>query len=305
MTTSTYGDHPKLLGPDTALARVFAFFESEGHSDPAAAWQALTRTWNWSAPLTTAVPRADSPGPVARPTPGGFALSGQWCLPAHDGTGPWLVLPLAPARYSTADLFVVAAKVLPGGLTGGTGPAFRLEDVYVPAGFVTHSAGTPLRAGDAAFLWTTVAALALGTARRMTDVLAAPAAGGAADAPRRPVPSTAVAAELAAVLQDERLSLAAALHGAPSVRQGLPASVEERLAAHVGRAGNTVHHVVAAAYEQALASTWSGGRHPLVNLIEAGSPILQQVRHATELLPPHDRTSPRKAEHGDDRRISG
>ncbi|WKX13811.1 hypothetical protein [Streptomyces sp. NL15-2K] len=78
---------------------------------------------------------------MARPTPGGFALSGQWRLPAHDGTGPWLVLTLAPARNSAPDPFVVAANVLPGGLTGGTAPAFRLEDVYVPAGFVTHSAG--------------------------------------------------------------------------------------------------------------------------------------------------------------------
>ncbi|GCB51951.1 hypothetical protein [Streptomyces sp. NL15-2K] len=36
MTTSTYGDHPKVLGPDTTLARVFPFFESQGHCDPAA-----------------------------------------------------------------------------------------------------------------------------------------------------------------------------------------------------------------------------------------------------------------------------
>ncbi|MGP4013887.1 hypothetical protein [Streptomyces sp. 4N124] len=301
MTTSTYGDHPPVLGPDTGLAQVLAFFEAEGYPNPAAAWQALTRTWNWAAPLTAAVPRADRPAPMARPVPGGFTLSGQWRLPSHDGTAPWLALPLAPAERGGPDLFVVAAKVLkvfPDD-EGATGPVFRLEDVYVPGGFVTYSTGEPLRAVDAAFLWTAVTALALGAARCMTDVLTALAKGGAGTV----VPSTAT--ELTAVLHDERLSLAAALHGAPSARQGLPASVEKRLAAHVGRVGILVHHVVAAAYEHALASGGSTGRHPLVNLIEASSPILQQVRYATELLLPHDKTSPRKAEHGDDRRISG
>jgi len=42
-----------------------------------------------------------------------------------------------------------------------------------------------------------------------------------------------------------------------------------------------------------------------MSVIEASSPILQQARYATELLPPDDRTSGRKAEHGDDRRIPG
>ncbi|MGP4046967.1 hypothetical protein [Streptomyces sp. 2A115] len=293
ITTSRYGDHPKLLGPDNGLAGVFAFFESQGHSDPAGAWQALTSTWNWAAPLVTAVPRAGFPGPVARPAPGGFRLSGLWRPPSDHGTGPWLALPLAPVRSGGPDLFVVASKVVPAAVEdGGTRSVFRLEDVYVPAGFVTHSAGVPLRAGDAAFLWTAVAALALGAARRMTDVLAAPATDGPARAQRQgPVSSTAVAAELAAVLHDERLSLAASLHGAPSARQGLPASDEERLAAHVGRAGSAVHHVVAAAYEQTSASGGSTGRHLLVNLIEDCSPILQQARYATELLLPHDKTS--------------
>ncbi|WP_331737642.1 hypothetical protein [Streptomyces sp. NBC_00019] len=298
MTTSTYGDHPTVLGPDSDLAQVFAFFESEGYVNPAAAWPALTRTWNWAAPLTTAVPRADRPAPTARPVPGGFTLSGQWRRPSYDGTDPWLALPLGPASRGGPDLFVVAAKVLPDG-EGAPGSVFRLEDVYVPAGFVTYSTGEPLRAGDAAFLWTAVTALALGAARCMTDVLTARAKGAGDTA----VPSAA--AELAAVLYDERLSLAAVLHDAPSARQGLPASVEVRLAAQVGRAGTAVHHVVAAAYEHALASGAGTGRHPLVNLIEVCSPILQQVRYATELLLPHDTTSPRKAEHGDDRRISG
>ncbi|MFF4354768.1 hypothetical protein [Streptomyces sp. NPDC001530] len=201
------------------------------------------------------------------------------------------------------DLFVVASKALPE--ESGTGTVIRLDDMYVPAGFATHSSGAPLRAGDAAFLWTAVTALALGTARRITDVLAAPYAGGAASTPHVPAPYAAAAADVAAVLHDERLSLTATLRDTPSARQGLPAATEKRLAAHVPRAGRAVQHVVAAAYEHALTADWSGGRHPLVSLIEAGSPTLQQARYTTELLLPRDRTSSRKAEHGDDRRISG
>ncbi|MFF4836328.1 hypothetical protein [Streptomyces sp. NPDC001315] len=101
------------------------------------------------------------------------------------------------------------------------------------------------------------------------------------------------------------MSLAAALHGGPSARQGLPEDVDERLAAGVGQAGNAVRHVVAAAYDHVPAAGGSGDGHPLVDLIGAASPILQQVRYAMELLPRDDRTSLRKAEHGDDRRISG
>lgn len=321
VATSTDGDCPKVLGPDTGLAQVFAFFESAGFSDPSAAWQAFTGIWNWAAPLTTAIPGADvRDRPVVRPVAGGFMLSGPWRLPSHDGTGPWLALPMtaderqsghATATRGGPDLFVVPSKVLPGtvrgraGDGGGSGPVFRLEDVYVPAGFVTHMAGTPLRAGDATFFWTVVTALALGAARRMTDVLAGPAPGTASRTARGPVPHAVVAAELAAELHDERLSLAAALHGAGSARQGVPSSVEKQLAAHAGQAGNAVRHVVAVAYEHAPASGGSGGQHPLMSVIRASSPILQQTRYATELLPPDDRTSPRKAEHGDDRRISG
>ncbi|WP_258314948.1 hypothetical protein [Streptomyces sp. Act143] len=278
---------------------MLAACESAGHADPAGAWQALTRTWNWAAPLPAAGCDTDFPGATARPTPGGFTLSGLWSLPAPEEIGPWLTLPLPVTGTGEPDLFVVAAKALPRG--SGPGRVVRLDNLYVPAGFVTHAAGAPLRVGDAAFLWTAVTALALGMARRITDVLAAPYAGGVASTPH----AVAMAAELAAVLHDERLSLAAALHEAPSARQGLPAATEERLAAHVPRAGRAVQHVVAAAYEQALTTDWSGARHPLVSLIEDGSPILQQARCTRELLLPRDRTSPRKAEHGDDRRISG
>ncbi|MFE7712420.1 hypothetical protein ACFU6I_43320 [Streptomyces sp. NPDC057486] len=58
-----------------------------------------------------------------------------------------------------------------------------------------------------------------------------------------------------------------------------------------------------------LALHADGGRerrpHPLLGVIEAGSPILQQARYATELLPPDHRISFRKAQHDDDRRLSG
>ncbi|MFF5499812.1 hypothetical protein [Streptomyces aquilus] len=274
---------------------MFAAFEAAGHTDPAGTWQALTAAWNWAAPLPAAVCHPDFPGATARRAPGGFTLSGLWKLPPREETGPWSTLPVPVAGAGEPDLFVVASKALP--KASGTGTVARLDDLYVPAGFATHTAGAPLRDGDAAFLWTAVTALALGTARRITDVLAALHADGAA--------STPYAAEVAAVLHDERLSLAATLHDVPSARQGLPAATERRLAAHVPRAGQVVQHAVAAAYEHALTADWSGACHPLVSLIEAGSPILQQARYTTELLPPGGRTSLRKAEHGDDRRIPG
>ncbi|MFJ7495105.1 hypothetical protein ACIQZB_28675 [Streptomyces sp. NPDC097727] len=323
---STHGDPLKTLGPATGLAQVFASFEPHGHADPAGAWRAFTGTWNWAAPLTAAVPRTGLPRtPVVRHASGGFALSGLWHLTLHEGTGPWLALPLAAGERRSEqesgrgvarpgadgpDLFVVPAKSLPGAVLGpagdqdaSSGPVFRLAGVHVPTGFATHTTGTPLRAQDAAFLWTTVAALALGAARRMIDVLAGRTPD--ADTPREPVAPAVLTAELAAVLHDERLSLAAALHGAPAARHGLPPALEERLAAQVRQVANVVHHVLAAAYEYALTAGGHGDHYPLVSIIEASSPILQQARYATELLPPDDRTSRRKAEHGDNRRISG
>ncbi|MFE0450322.1 hypothetical protein ACFW2D_03365 [Streptomyces sp. NPDC058914] len=76
-------------------------------------------------------------------------------------------------------------------------------------------------------------------------------------------------------------------------KAGPPAPVEKRLAGQAGRAGTAVHHMVAAAYGHVLASDEkpSGA---LMNVIEASSPILQQVRYATELLLPHDRTCPQE-----------
>ncbi|MEU6290926.1 hypothetical protein [Streptomyces sp. NPDC046988] len=307
-------------GPATGLTRVLTVMESRGHADPAETWRAFTGAWNWAAPLATAVPGTGLPATaVVRPVPGGFDLSGVWHLPPDDGSGSWLALPLAregvcgaetdPGRFESGaaglpDLFVFPASRLggPGAEADPDGPgraAFRLEGVRVPAGLATYTAGTPLRAADGAFLWTAVAALALGAARRMTDVLAGP--GPRAAAGRGPV----VAAELAAALHDERTALTATLHGAPTAREGLPPDLRERLAVRVRRLADTVHHVLAAAYDHLLTDDRGAGRQPLVSVMEASSPILQQARYATELLPPHHRISLRKAERGDDRRISG
>ncbi|MET9879019.1 hypothetical protein ABZZ36_30955 [Actinacidiphila glaucinigra] len=280
-----HGHYPMVVGPDAPLPKVFAFFESDGHFDPAAAWDAFTGTWNWAAPLTTALPRSEPPQPPARPAPGGFALSGRWCPPCA-GTGSWLALPLGTAPGEGPDLFVVPSRafvgvgrsVAAGG--DGAGPVFRIEDLYVPAGFVTHTTGTPLRDGDAAFLWTAVTGLALGAARRTVELLAGRHPGAGIGAPAG---SATVAAELAAVLRAERLNLAATLHGAPSVRAGSAPTLQERLVADVGRAGAAVLHVISAAYGHVLTSG-PADQHPVVRAVEAASPILQQVRYVTELL---------------------
>ncbi|MEE4543120.1 hypothetical protein V2S66_14225 [Streptomyces sp. V4-01] len=306
MTTSTHGDRRTSVGPGTALATVLAFFEADGCRDPSAAWQAFTGSWNWAAPLPAAVPAAVpaarvGQGPVVRPVDGGFRLSGSWRLPAYGARGPWLVLPLAPATAAGPDLFVVSSKLLPGTAhpgavrdrTGQDGPGepFRLDDAYVPAGFATHAAGTPLRPGDAAFHWTASAALALGAARRLTDLRGGAAAGTVGEAASR---AAAAATGLAAVLHDERTSLAAALHGAPTARQGVPSPFGERLASQLRRTAATVHQVVMSVYDHALAARAGDGAHPLVRLIEASAPILLQARYSMELLPPDDRTSPQE-----------
>ncbi|WP_031010197.1 hypothetical protein [Streptomyces sp. NRRL F-5727] len=333
MSIPTQGFWSRTLGPETGLAQVLESGERQGHRDPAAAWQVFTRTWNWAAPLTTAVPGTTAAShtgttavphtgaaaasrtataavsrtglprpPEARPVTGGFALSGQWRLPRHGTTGNWVALPLMDGPRERAqgtagpDLFVVAAGSLAGLTTpdGGedrsapSGRLLRLAGAHVPAGFATYTTATPLSAEDAAFLWTAAGALALGAARRMTDELpGATGAGGLGEAG----PSGALRAELAGMLHDERVSLAAVLHGAPAARTGLPEGLEERLAARAGRVAQVVHHVLAAAYQQVLAEEGGAGGHPLMSVIEAATPILQQARYATELLPPDDRTS--------------
>ncbi|WP_395575073.1 hypothetical protein [Streptomyces sp. BK79] len=172
-----------------------------------------------------------------------------------------------------------------------SGSEFRLDDVYVPAGFATRSAASALRTDAAAFHWTAVTGMALGVARRLTDTLSAPA----------PV----AAAELAAVLHDERSNLAAALHAAsPTGRDG-PPDVVEALAEQVGRAVRVVHTLVAASHEHALTAVAKDDRHPLLCVVEGGSPILQHARYAVDLRRPATDISTRKADHGDDRRVSG
>ncbi|MER7539063.1 hypothetical protein ABTX77_30400 [Streptomyces sp. NPDC097704] len=308
---------PNPPGPTAGLTEVLSSYEAQGHADPAEAWRAFTRTWNWAAPLTAALPPAGLPRiPVTRPSSGGFGLSGVWHLPSPGETGPWVALPTAdgrqqPVRGTTEagspDLFVVPTKSLPGARgrhdhDASPEPGFRLIDLYVPIGFATYTTGTPLRTGDAAFFWTAVVAMALGAARRMTDVLSYRTPSG--NALRETGAHTVLQAELAALLHDERLSLVATLIGCPTARDGLPPDVEERIAARVRQVANVVHHVLAAAYQHVLALGGNSDRHPLVAVIEAGSPILQQARYATELLP-HDRTPRRKAEHGDHRRVPG
>lgn len=308
-TTTAHGNYLRLVGPGTGLPRVLDFFELDGYSDPLTAWQAFTRTWNWAAPLAAAVP-AEGPRvrPVARPVREGFALSGQWHVPPGANPGQWLALPLADTRRRDAtgqagdapDLFVVVSKALPRALRvhragnpaeDGTAPVLRMDHVTVPGGFATHSAGTPLRAEDAAFVWTAVVALALGAARRLTDTLAGLAPNAAASPGTRLMQPAAAASELATMLQDERLSLTARLHGAPVLGRNGGSVATESLAAQVQRASGLVHHVVAAAYERALPFTGQEGRHPMVRLVEETSPILQHMRFAVELLPPGSQSS--------------
>ncbi|MGW0302391.1 hypothetical protein ACWDYK_37720 [Streptomyces anthocyanicus] len=315
-TTTARGDYPRVVGPDTALPRVLDFFELEGYSDPSAAWRAFTHAWNWAAPLPAAVP-AEDPGarPVARPVPEGFVLSGQWHMPPGTDPGRWLVLPVTDPRRQDAragaanapDLFVTASRVLPRAprshpaveYGGEAGRAFRLDDVQVPNGFATYSTGTPLREDDAAFVWTAVTGMAFGAARSLTDTLARPDPNAAG--PTSPVgthtqsgPSaTGPAAELAAVLRDERLNLAARVHGAPlaGLADAVRAAKAQALAAQIRRASRTVHLVVAAAYERALLCAADEDRGALARLVEECSPILQYMRFAVELLPPGGQSS--------------
>lgn len=305
--TAARSSGPETAGPDPDLGRVFADFERDGHDDPGAAWETFTSTWNWAAPLPTAVPGDESAqGPLARPVQGGFALSGQWRLPSRRWPRRWLALRLTGVRGAGdkaagdgPDLFVVPARVLspPSRRDHGrggaepSGPACRLDDVHVPAGLATRSSGRALGAEAAAFHWTAVTAMALGTARRLAGALA----------PLAP----AAAAELTAVLHDERTSLAAALHGASRTDRGGPPDAEEAWAARIGRAARVVHPVVAAAYEHAMPAVARDARHPLACLIEGGSPILQHIRFAVDLRRPATEILMRKAEHGDDRRVSG
>ena len=314
MPMPTHDDRVKALRPDSALLRVLSALEEYGHDDPAGAWRALTSTWNWAAPLPTGVPGTDGTGtPAARPASGGYTLSGHWRLPSAADAMPWVALPLADDGHRPCggadggqngpDLFVVPAKHLlaTGRLPSGSGdsspasgPAdvYAAVEVYVPAGFATYTSGEPLCASDAAFHWTAVAALALGAARRMTDALAGSVSG---TTPPHPQAAPAgQAAELAAVLHDERLSLAATVYGLPAARHVLPQVLKARLARQLGQAAVVVQHVLTEVYQQVLSVDTRGDRHDLVSIIETSSPILQQARFAAEILPPVGRAPLRK-----------
>ncbi|CAM5603190.1 hypothetical protein GCM10010345_68880 [Streptomyces canarius] len=317
MSMSTHDDQMKAVGPDSTLVGVLSAFEKYGHDDPAGAWRALTSTWNWAAQLPTGVPGTDWTGtPAARPVSGGYTLSGHWRLPSAAEAMPWVALPLAGGRRSSAgtdaeqngpDLFVVPAKNLltTGGLPSSTGdsrpasgpvsrPAdvYAAVDVYVPVGFSTYTTGKPLYASDAAFHWTAIAALALGAVRRMTDALAGSTPGPTP--PHPPAAPAGQAAELAAVLHDERLSLAATVHGLPTARHVLPQVLKVRLAQQVRQVATVVQYVLTEVYQQILSVDTVGDRHDLVSIIETSSPILQQARFAAEILPPAASTPLRK-----------
>ncbi|POX62908.1 hypothetical protein C3492_14670 [Streptomyces sp. Ru62] len=317
MSMPTHYDPLRALGPDTALLAVLSAFEKRGHDDPAAAWRALTSTWNWAAPLPTGFPGTDRTGtPAVRPVSGGYTLSGHWRLPSAADAAPWVALPLADGRRScagtaaernAADLFVMPARnlrttgMLPrgrgdshpaSGLVSRATDAYVAVDVYVPVGFATYTTGKPLFASDAAFHWTAIAALALGAARRTTDALAGSVPGAAP--PHPPAAPAGQAVELAAVLHDERSSLAATVHDLPAARDVLPQAMEARLAQQVRQVAIVVQHVLTEAYQQILSGDTMGDRHDLVSIIETSSPILQQARRATEILPPVDNTPLRK-----------
>ncbi|MFF4243517.1 hypothetical protein ACFYY2_03475 [Streptomyces sp. NPDC001822] len=297
---------PDLAGPDAGLPRVLERLEHAGHRDPSAAWDVFTRTWNWAAPLATALPvTADGAGPVAQAVPGGFSLSGRWRLPAGVRSD-WVALPVptepwverAAAGEGDRDLFVLPERTLPRVLPEGSGepshtPAFELTDVFVAAGLATHASGTALRAQDTVFFRTAVTAMALGAARRVTDALAGlPPDAGAGASPAAP---TASAVELAAVLHDERTALAAALQGLPRSGGAVPSASEESAVTHLARVGPMVRHVVVAAYERALPSAGHHDGQALVRMVEDAAPILQCMRFAVETLPPLGKTNTRKA----------
>ncbi|MFL4910077.1 hypothetical protein ACJ6WF_44925 [Streptomyces sp. MMS24-I2-30] len=309
-TTLTREDRPRPApGPGTDPGRVFEAYERDGHADPGEAWASFTAAWNWASPLPHAVPRHGPDGPpVARPVPGGYALSGRWHLPADTAAGPWLALPLtAPwdtarearenateSRPDRPDVFVVASRVLPRQATGGlravrsaAGPdtEFRLDGVHVPTGFTTHSSGTALSARDGGFLWTAVTGMALGAASRLTDELAvlgpSPVAGPA-------VSPAAAAAELSGLLSGERLGFTAELYNRPGLGQLISLAAREPLADRVRRAARLVHHVVTASYERAIPFPTDSGHNPLAALVTDSAAILHHLRFTVDVRPAED-----------------
>ncbi|MZE68828.1 hypothetical protein [Streptomyces sp. SID5789] len=276
------------IGPGADLLHVHDHFESAAHRDPATTWDTFTRTWNWAAPLPTARPAVKpGAGPVARPVDGGFSLSGRWHLSVHPQPS-WFALPLvAPGDTADEDgwdLFVLPGARLPSGSSGTRPPAGTLEltDAYVPAGLATRRSGVPLRSTDEFFVGVAVTAMALGATRRLTDVLARLSDGNRSAA----VP----AAELAALTHDEQAALRSTLYGLRGACETTAPATGP-----LTRAVNAARHVVAGAYEGAIAFVSQDGRHPLAYLIEAATPILQVTRFVEDFatrLHPHRAEGP-------------
>ncbi|MGW3496339.1 hypothetical protein [Streptomyces sp. NPDC001020] len=293
-------------GPDSDPARVFEVYENEGHADPGAAWASFTTNWNWAASLPHAVAESGPDGPpTARAVPGGFSLSGRWRLPGDTEVGRWLALPLAGPRGADRedaaairpdlpDVFVIASKVLSrpnGGLhtvrfPADSDTACRLDGVHVPPGFATHSSGAALSARDIGFLWTAVAGMAVGAASRLADELAV--LGPSVAAPFLSPATTA--AELSALLRQERLGFTTELYARPG--QLIPLTAREPLADRVRRTARLVHHVVTAAYERAIPFPTKGGHHPLESLVVDSAAVLQHLRFTVDLLLIQDVGSP-------------
>jgi hypothetical protein len=276
--------------PDSAaggLARAFDLYEQRGHADPAGAWDAFNRAYNWAAPLPRATP-AGGVGddvPSARPADGGWLLSGLWRLPRAARRAHWLALPLAgracDAPAGGHALFVVGSGTLDrSGRVAGAPELIRLRELYVPAGLTASAAGTALREDEAEFLWVVVTAMAMGAARRLTEQAAGPRTAGA----------TSLAADLGVLLRRERravrrdLIIAAALGTGPFLKV-------RSLVDRVERAYRLVRDVYAAAYESAIPANCADGTHPLESLVNGSAPLLQHARFTTSLLPAVGTTS--------------
>ncbi|WP_372346733.1 hypothetical protein [Streptomyces sp. KL116D] len=298
-------------GPGSDLARVFAEHELRGHAAPGEAWSSFTARWNWAATLPHAVPttRAGS-APAVRPVPGGFSLSGSWQAPRTAGSGPWLVLPASSPRQPPdagigtgdrlLDLYVVPSAALP----APAGAALRdraatplaqdapvrLDGFYVPAGRATYSGGRALHRDHTPFVWTAVAGIALGAARRLTRELSAlathPAYSSRTTAPApAPQPNT-MAAGLATLLHHERLGFTADLYNGPGIGRLIPLAARGPLPDRIARAAALADHVVTTAYEHTALLPRDGELRHLEALLQDCAAPLQHLRSTVDLLSP-------------------
>ncbi|MCQ4213337.1 hypothetical protein [Streptomyces longispororuber] len=297
-------------GPGSDRARVFAAHELHGHAAPGEAWTSFTARWNWAATLPHAVPTPHAgSAPAVRRVPGGFSLSGSWQAPRTTGRGRWLVLPLSSPRrppdarigagHRLPDLYVVPSAALPA--PAGTAlrdraatplapdAPVRLDGFYVPAGRATYSGGRALHRDHAPFVWTAVAGIALGAARRLTRELSAPAAHpsySSCTTVAAPQPN-AMAAGLGTLLRHERLGFTADLYNGPGLGRLIPLAARGPLPDRIARAAALAHHVVTAAYEHtALLPADDGELRHLEALLQDCAAPLQHLRSTVDLLSP-------------------